>query len=334
LRVKEQWRRLIEQDFFSFSYFLAFIFNKETAKKLLTIFSFLSILLGTVLALKLLYSYWSYGGTKGFWGGMFVVGNLLSFSIFSTFYLFLKQKNIFIKGFLFLIGTLLLAAFFIPDRRSLELGLLVGLATFLIGLYKLDYINKIIKTFIVLFSIVITIGGAIFFFHSERAHFYIYLIKTYGLTEYTLNKISTNRILIAKSACSLIEEAWRKGDYIKLLIGWGYGPQKQYKNIPGKWRQEKYNEYESFLPITVFINGGLINLIFIVWFYISAIILTRKVVKNLTQPYGLLMLTFISAVWVNLIYHLFTLFWVPINSIYYLILGLLEKLTKEEGKLI
>jgi hypothetical protein len=144
-----------------------------------------------------------------------------------------------------------------------------------------------------------------------------------------LNYISSGRIVIAKGAIELIEEAYHKRDYVKLLIGWGYGPQKQYNNLPGYWKR-KINEYESFILLTEFINGGAINVIFIIWFYISAVILTFKIFRNLKSRDDLILLSFISATWVNLIYHIFTLFWVPINAVYLLVLGLLEVLTRKE----
>lgn len=39
--------------------------------------------------------------------------------------------------------------------------------------------------------------------------------------------------------------------------------------------------------------------------------------------------TLLSAVWVNMVYHLFTLFWVPINGIFYILLAVIERLTEK-----
>ncbi|HIP86651.1 MAG TPA: hypothetical protein EYH18_03340 [Aquifex sp.] len=146
------------------------------------------------------------------------------------------------------------------------------------------------------------------------------------LSREDINSFSSNRILIAKGAFELIRKAWEEGDYAKLLIGWGYGPQKQYKNLPPNL--QFINEYESFLPLTAFINGGILNLIFVVWFYFAAVYLTYRGLKNSCSQFFGMKLVLISSVWVNLVYHLFTLFWVPINAIFYIILALIEKMEK------
>jgi hypothetical protein len=331
LRVKEQWRRLIEQDFFSFSYFLAFIFEKKHTKKLLQCLAYLSVLGGFLLSLKIFYSFsQTHNGreVQGFWGGLFILGNLLSFSIFASLYLFLIENRKFLKFIWLIAGLTFIIATFMPDTRSVYLGLFTAVLIFYIGtlkvfkslIYRISSLGMVIALFLL---------GFYFLIHSPRFGFYERIYHKYGLSEKSLNHISSGRVVIAKGAIELIEKAYREGDYVKLLVGWGYGPQKQYNNLPGGWKKI-INEYESFILLTEFINGGIINVIFIIWFYVSAIVLTFRIFRNLKSKEDLLLLTFISAVWVNLIYHLFTLFWVPINSIYYLILGLLEKLTKEE----
>jgi membrane protein YdbS with pleckstrin-like domain len=64
-----------------------------------------------------------------------------------------------------------------------------------------------------------------------------------------------------------------------------------------------------------------LGLILVLWFYIALIKLSLKVLRAKSLQEGI----FISAVWVNAIYHLFTLFWVPINAIFYIFLALVEK---------
>ena len=150
-------------------------------------------------------------------------------------------------------------------------------------------------------------------------------IKT--LSRGDINSFSSSRVVIAKGACKLVQKAWQERIYSKFLIGWGYGPQKQYKNLPPGL--QFINEYESFLPLTAFINGGILNLIFIAWFYIAAVYLTYRVLKRKDSPLFGIKLTLTSAVWVNLIYHLFTLFWVPINAIFYILLALVEKMERD-----
>ncbi|MEO2153266.1 MAG: hypothetical protein ABGX24_02475, partial [Aquificota bacterium] len=80
LKVKEQWRRLLEQDFFSFSYFVSRTLEREYLEKLLKVAVVLSVLAGWVLSLKVLYTWHFHHFTKGFWGGNFIIGNLLAIS--------------------------------------------------------------------------------------------------------------------------------------------------------------------------------------------------------------------------------------------------------------
>ncbi len=333
LKVKEQWRRLIEQDFYSLSYFLAFTFNKEQARKLLYSFALLSIVGGLALSVKIFYSYWQTHNPRlveGFWGGLFILGNLLSLSLFSSLYFLLRPKQTILSRILwFFITSIFIIAIFLPDTRSIYLGLLIGLFVFYLGTFKVfkSYIYRLGSLVLILISILIGIN---FLIHSPRFKVYSKVIAKHGINLKTLDYASSGRIVIAKGAFDLVEKAIESKDYTKLLIGWGYGPQKQYKNLP-YYLKNRINEYESFLLITEFINGGLLNVIFIIWFYIAAIILTLRVFKNLTTTEDIFLLSFISAIWVNLIYHLFTLFWVPINAVYFLILGFVELLSKREN---
>jgi len=335
LRVKEQWRRLIEQDFFSFSYFLAFTFNRKEALKLLKVFTYLSIIGGVILSFKILYSYYQIknpGLVKGFWGGKFILGNLLALSVFSAIYLLFAFNKKILKLVAFFVLTILIVGIIVPDARSIYLGFLIGLILFYIGTWKIIK-SKLYKAISLAIIIIITSLSAINLANSSRFKWYYHLINKYGFfNEKTINYISSGRITIAQGALDLVKKSWKEGDYLKFLIGWGYGPQKQYNNLPGGWKN-KINEYESIVFLTEFINGGILNLFFIIWFYIAAIILTIRILKNLRTYDDLILLSFISATWVNLVYHIFALFWVPINTIYLLILGLLEVSIKRERKL-
>ncbi len=330
LRVKEQWRRLIEQDFFSFSYFLAFTQTEENLKKLLVWFAYLSIPLGWAVSLKLFYSYFVHHDIKAFWGGKFIIGNLLVISVFSALYLIYSDRNIWIRILSALSVPVFVEAIILSEARSVFFAFVLTIPVFILGTVKVIR-SRWYKFIAVELLILGLLSLVIYLPQDRRVKWWKAELNKHGLTVQVLDALSSKRITIAKGAVELIQRAINERDYIKLLIGWGYGPQKQYKNLPG-WFKTHLNEYESFVFLTEFINGGFLNLIFIVWFYISAVILTRRVFKNLKTREDLLKLSFMSAVWVNLLYHLFTLFWVPINALYYLILGILEILSKRTEK--
>lgn len=317
LKVKQQWIRLLEQDFFSLSYFTAFGLDKKRAKKLVEYILTLSPLLGLLVSVKVLYTYFSTGDFKAFWGGDFVIGNILALPFFSSLYLFFFKKDWNFRYIFLLLGILFLFVAFLPIKRSVILGFILGILIFLIGIYKLFGFSR--KVLIVLGLAIL--GFTISIYNSPKVKIWIE-----HLSREDINSFSSNRILIAKGAFELIRKAWEEGDYAKLLIGWGYGPQKQYKNLPPNL--QFINEYESFLPLTAFINGGILNLIFVVWFYFAAVYLTYRGLKNSCSQFFGMKLVLISSVWVNLVYHLFTLFWVPINAIFYIILALIEKMEK------
>jgi len=328
LRVPEQWRRLLEQNIFSLTYFLAFLLREGTVKKLTEWIIKLSIPLGVIVSLKVLYSYWFEHNIKAFWGGNFIIGNLLALPFFaSLYYIFHSQRWIFRFTFLFL-AVFFLAVSFLAVERSVILGFLIGLTIFGIAIFKQLKGRKWKLTFLGSLLALITTGGFVAI-KNPKVEYWFHLITTKGINEQTLNSISSGRVVIAKGAFELVDKAVKEGDYLKLLIGWGYGPQKQYKNLPPSW--QFINEYESFILLTEFINGGLLGVLFIIWFYIAAIILTVRSLKNQNHFWWKVIL--LSSVWVNLGYHLFTLFWVPINATYYLLLGLIERLNQRvEGK--
>jgi len=328
LRVPEQWRRLLEQNIFSLTYFLAFLLREETVKKLAEWIIKISIPLGVIVSFKVLYSYWFAHDIKAFWGGNFIIGNLLALPFFvSLHYIFHSQRWIFRVIFLFL-AVLFLSISFLAVKRSVILGFLIGVTIFGIAIFKHLKSEKWKLTFLGSVLALIAVGGFISI-KNPKVEYWLHLITTKGINEQTLNSISSGRVVIAKGALQLIDEAIKKEDYLKLLIGWGYGPQKQYKNLPSYWRH-RINEYESFILLTEFINGGLLGVLFILWFYIAAIILTVRSLKNQYHFWWKVIL--LSSVWVNLGYHLFTLFWVPVNSLYYLFLGLVERLNNIKNK--
>ena len=318
LRIKEQWVRLLEQDFFSLSYFATFGLDRERAIRLAEYAILLSLPLGLLVSAKVLYTYFSAGDFKAFWGGNFIIGNLLALPFFSTLYLFFFKSHSKFRFLYLLFGLLFLLVAFLPFQRSVILGFIAGIFLFAIGVYKVFGISK--KVFLIL--TLILLGFAVTIHNSPKVKVWI---KT--LSRGDINSFSSNRVVIAKGACKLVQKAWQEGDYAKFLIGWGYGPQKQYKNLPPGF--QFINEYESFLPLTAFINGGILNLIFIVWFYIAAVYLTYRVLKRKDSPLFGIKLTLTSTVWVNLIYHFFTLFWVPINAIFYILLALVEKMERD-----
>ena len=322
LRVKEQFRRLIEQDFFSLTYFVGFVFSKEKAERFLKYLIYFSIFAGIILSAKVIYSYFVLHNYKGFWGGNFVVGNLLAVPFFGSLYLFFNTKSLFKVIFLTFAGLFIFASF-LSVERSVILGYLIGLTIFLYGLVKFYRLKRI--WILTLLGIFILIGGFAAVKNPKIQHWY-QLLKKQEFNEKIINTFSSGRITIAKGALELVENAIKQEDYLKLLIGWGYGPQKQYNNLPKGLRF--INEYESFVFLTEFINGGLLNLVFIIWFYISAIILTIGIFKSKMQQTFLLSLAIVSAIWVNLGYHLFTLFWVPINALFYTLMVLLEKMSR------
>jgi hypothetical protein len=321
LRVKEQLRRLAEQDFFSFSYFIGNLVKTERLPQIVSELIQITLITGWILSLKVLYTYYFQHDYKSFWGGNFVVGNLLALPTFGSLYLFFHRKNLLEKIFYILSVLLFLYVSFLPVERSVILGYLIGF--FVFGLAYARYFKKW-KTFIAVSVAVISLIGIVSY-QSPKVKNWIYQINGENKLR-VVNTISSGRIEIAKGAIELIEDAIKRGDYLKLLIGWGYGPQKQYKNTPIPF----INEYESFVFLTEFINGGLLNLIFILWFYLAAIALTFKAIKIRNEHFWLV-LVLISSVWVNLVYHLFTLFWVPVNALFYIMLNFSEKLIKIEN---
>jgi len=328
LRVKDQWRKLAEQNFFSLSYFAAFSFGSGEARKLLELFTYAAVAGGTVLSIKVLGSYFLENKARGFWGGSFVVGNLLALSLFSALYLFKKYRLPLLKTFFAAAALLFSVAATLPGRRSVILGFAVGFLIMGAALW-LSVRERRRRAALLAVLTVLFASSAAVFVTGERFQRWKTVIQEKGLTEATLNTISSSRVQIALGAWDLTKKALEEGDYLKLLIGWGYGPQKQYRNLPKKWMKEKINEYESFLLISEFINGGLLNVIFIIWFYAAAVFLTVKALKRAKED--LLPASFMAAVWVNLTYHLFTIFWVPVNAIYLLILGLVERTLKEKN---
>ena len=322
LRVKEQFRRLLEQDFFSLSYFATLGLEKIKAIRLVDLFIKLSPFLGLVLSIKVLYTYYFDHDIKGFWGGNFVIGNLLALPFFATVYLFLKTENLLLKILLPAFGGLFLYTAFLPVERSVILGFLAGFTVFGIALFRLYSPKRLIPIFAIPL-----IGGIFALSQSPKVEVWIKLLNTDHPVEQKIEGFSSGRILIAKGALQLVEKAIEERDYTRLLIGWGYGPQKQYRNLPP--HLQFINEYESFVFLTEFINGGLINVIFLLWFYGALIYLTWRVLKRRDNLF-LERVTLLSAVWVNMVYHLFTLFWVPINGIFYILLAVIERLTERE----
>jgi hypothetical protein len=322
LRVKEQWRRLIEQDFFSLSYFVGHLIPEEKLPLLVKRLIQITIIFGWLLSLKVLYTYYFQHDYKGFWGGNFVVGNLLALPTFGSLYFFLSEKGFWKKVLYLISGLLFLYVSFLPVERSVILGYLIGLIIFAIAFGSF---YKKWKILLGILFLSLTVVGTVAL-QSPKVRWWIHLLQHPNKVE-ALNRISSSRILIAKGALELIEDAIKRGDYLKLLIGWGYGPQKQYKNLPKGL--QFINEYESFVFLTEFINGGLLNLIFVLWFYLISVVLTVKVIKDKGKHFWIAVVL-ISSVWVNLGYHLFTLFWVPINGIFYILLGFVEKLVKKD----
>jgi len=84
LKVPEQFRRLAEQNIFSLTYFIPQIFTKRNLKKLSFIIAFYTIFLGYLVSLKVFYTAFTQGNIKAFWGGPFIIGNLLAIPFFSS----------------------------------------------------------------------------------------------------------------------------------------------------------------------------------------------------------------------------------------------------------
>ncbi len=324
LRVKEQFRRLLEQDFFSLSYFATLGLERNKTIRLVEFFIKISPFLGLVLSIKVLYTYYFDHDIKGFWGGNFVIGNLLALPFFATVYLFLKTENLFLKILLPAFGGFFLYTAFLPVERSVILGFLAGFTVFGIALFRLYSPKRLIPIFAIPL-----IGGILVLSQSPKVEYWFNLIKSPHSLEQKINNLSSQRLEIAKGAFRLIEKAIEERDYVKLLIGWGYGPQKQYHNLPSYL--QFINEYESFVFLTEFINGGLLNVIFLLWFYGVLIYLTCKVLKRRDNLF-MEKVTLLSTVWVNMVYHLFTLFWVPINGMFYVLLALIEILNRKSNK--
>ena len=320
LRVKEQWRRLLEQDFFSLSYFATFGLDRNYLIRLVEWFIKLSPILGLVLSIKVLYTYYWEGDIKGFWGGNFVIGNLLALPTFAAVYLYLNTENKILKILLPAFGGLFLFTAFLPTERSVILGFAVGLAVLIAGLKKASNLRKAFPPLLVLF-----LAGSLSLIQSPKIQYWAKTLTEHHSLEHAVDTISSKRLTIAKGAWELVEDAYRNGDYLKLLIGWGYGPQKQYGNLPENL--SFLNEYESFVFLTEFINGGLLNVLFLLWFYGALIYLTLKVLRDRNNLFEV-KLVLISSVWVNMVYHLFTLFWVPINGMFYVLLALVERLDR------
>jgi len=322
LRVKEQWRRLLEQDFFSLSYFSVFALDREKVLRLVEFFLKLAPLLGLIVSIKVLYTYCTTNDVKAFWGGNFVIGNLLALPFFASLYWFFKTERKLLKLTLLLLATIFLYTSLLPVERSVILGFLLGISIFIIPLIRF---SKLSIKWITLIIFVTLSGISIATYQHPKVKYWIYLLKNHSNIEETVNRISSGRVVIAKGALELIENATQNGDYTKLLIGWGYGPQKQYNNLPRYFHF--MNEYESFVFLTEFINGGILNIFFLLWFYIALIYLTLKVLRKRDNLY-MEKIVLVSTVWVNMGYHLFTLFWVPINALFYIFLALVERLNR------
>ncbi len=324
LRVSEQWRRLLEQNFFSFSYFLPKFLGRRELLKLLRWFIYSAPLLGLLLSAKVWYSHLYLHDIKGFWGGKFIIGNLLAFPFFVSLYLTVKVQKRAFKFLFFLLGTLFVATAFLPFQRTIVLGFITGLFVFASAVWlTLKGWRRFLLIGLAAFAL---LAGGVSAYNNPKVRYWTNLLSSGKLDEKTLDRLTSARVEIAKGAIDLIEKAWKEGDYLKLLIGWGYGPQKQYQNLPK--HLQFINEYESFLLLTEFINGGLLGMLFVVWFYLSAVLLTYRTFKRKGKLF-LLKVSILSSVWVNLIYHLFTLFWVPINAFFYLLLAVVERLERK-----
>jgi len=322
LRVKEQWRRLLEQDFFSLSYFSVFALDREKVLRLVEFLLKLAPLLGLIVSIKVLYTYYTTNDVKAFWGGNFVIGNLLALPFFTSLYCFFKTERKLLKLIFLLLVTLFLYTSLLPVERSVILGFLLGISIFLIALIRF---YKLSIKWITLIIFVAISGISIAAYQHPKVKYWLQILEAQRPLDQKLNSLSSQRIVIAKGALELIENATQSGDYIKLLIGWGYGPQKQYNNLPRGLHF--INEYESFVLLTEFINGGILNVFFLLWFYIVLIYLTLKVLRKRDKLY-MEKIVLVSTVWVNMGYHLFTLFWVPVNALFYIFLALVERLTR------
>jgi len=325
LRVSEQWRRLVEQNFFTLSYFFPKVLDPEGVLKLLRWTLAAAPLLGLLLSAKVWVSFLVYGEIKAFWGGKFVIGNLLALPFFASLYFALTGEGLWRKVLFSGGAALFLWTAFLPFERSVVLGFLAGLLLFGAAAFSLLK-DRRARAALLAGGLLLAAAGTAAALQNPKVEYWIKLVESRGLNAETLNALSSQRVVIAEGALELVERALEEGDYLKLLIGWGYGPQKQYENLPPPLNRI-INEYESFLPITEFVNGGLLGLLFVVWFYLAAARLTRETFKRRDELF-LLKVSVLSAAWVNLVYHLFTLFWVPLNALFFVLLAAVEVLNQ------
>ncbi|MCX8163929.1 MAG: hypothetical protein N3D14_00865 [Aquificaceae bacterium] len=287
-------------------------------KKSLYTFNLLLVFSGLLLMPVVFYKFYKTGQPAMFWGGWFEVGSFYTIFAVASLSLFFYSNR-----FLYLISFMLFAGIvFFTLRRSTMLGLGFSLLAFALIVGK----SKSRKAF---FGILLTLlfGFSVSTIilvdkdHRYRA-LYEVLAQQRSLDEETLNTVSSYRWEIAKKGIEVVSKDIERSNWFNMLVG--HGINAGFYLEP---RSPVGGIYESILPISEFIEKGLLGFLTVIWVYIlyGRFLLSFRIYSK--EDY--LLMSFLLALGAHLVGAIFTFFWDAMLPLYLILFSLVERVRGE-----
>lgn len=167
----------------------------------------------------------------------------------------LKRRNKLIRLLLIIIGLLNIGHIILLSSKAVIIGIILGFIV-----YVLLYLDKILKKFVFVLTILVVSIISIISFPTLERRFRELTIKT-TYTELHVNNSSSIRLAIFKCAFHKIEE--------KPILGYGWGLGNKslsdcYKTKSEHLTQNSYNSHNQFLGY--FLDGGIIAFFVLILF--------------------------------------------------------------------
>ncbi|MCX8076243.1 MAG: O-antigen ligase family protein [Aquificaceae bacterium] len=289
-------------------------FLKADSRALL-VFNYFLVLAGLLFLPLTIYKFYKTGQPAMLWGGWFEVGTFYSIFAVASFSLFLYHRRL----LYLLILVLFVGTVFMTMRRSAILGLAFALLAFVFLLGKKASKKTLLAVVFILLTGFVLSSLLLVRIDFRYATLYEVLTSQRSLNEEALDLILSGRWQIAKAGIEVVKRDLQEGNWLELLIGHGVnsGFYLEPKSPVG-------GIYESVLPLSEFIEKGLLGLLGVLWVYVAYAKFLLKF--RIQGKEDCLLMPLLLSLGIHLVGAVFTFFWDAMLPLFLIMFNLVERL--------
>ncbi|MBN8219231.1 MAG: hypothetical protein J0L75_21505 [Spirochaetes bacterium] len=267
------------------------------------------------------------GNASGPWGIIFNTGSLLTFSIFAAGAWAFRQRHWAVRAFCGVSIPVFLAVIWLTKRRSMLLALILGVCAVFYALWARRIVPRkfLLALFLALLAGFLATALSVRGYRGPNR-----VIESIGLYATParwsfdqMNNDSAERLRIGRLSVQVIEKTAAAGEWERFLVGWGRGSDKHYAakfelNYLMNWSGNK--TWESVLPLSEFMHGGLVGLAAVgLFFFLTC----RLVWRGMASPASAAWFLLLAGIFASLGDRLFRDFLMAVYAVGFCLTGLM-----------